>query len=185
MDTKNNLDIYLNKLNFSFNKITDDYDYIFSNIKLLNNEIIINELLTNLEISMNDLSINMQSILFIIKNKKSIDEENKEKNEEEYNYEENNHEENNHEDYNYEENKKNNEEEYNNEDIYMENKNKVLINNTVKNMMPYLFLYLMLIDKESILNSSSFYSKKNDNSNEILNGYPYLKTNNIYIPELD
>jgi len=162
MDTKNNLDIYLNKLNFSFNKITDDYDYIFSNIKLLNNEIIINELLTNLEISMNDLSINMQSILFIIKNKKSIDEEN-----------------------NHEENKKNNEEEYNNEDIYMENKNKVLINNTVKNMMPYLFLYLMLIDKESILNSSSFYSKKNDNSNEILNGYPYLKTNNIYIPDLD
>lgn len=175
MDTKNNLDIYLNKLNFSFNKITDDYDYIFSNIKLLNNEIIINELLTNLEISMNDLSINMQSILFIIKNKKSIDEENKKNNEEEYNYEE----------YNHEENKENNEEEYNNEDIYMENKNKVLINNTVKNMMPYLFLYLMLIDKESILNSSSFYSKKNDNSNEILNGYPYLKTNNIYIPELD
>ena len=167
MTDKDSLFTYINKLNIVFNKITADYSYLSSNItNLLNNELILYDSLTELEISMNDLSINIQSILFII-------EETKKQNEfENINYNEN------YIDYFEKEKEK-------------EKKNDVLVNNTVKRMLPYLFLYLMLIDKESILNSSSF---GNNNIDDKLNGCPNInnndinninKLNNMYIPDLD
>ena len=71
MTAKDNLIHYMNKLNYSFTKLTNDYNYISSNItKLLNNDVIPYEHLTDLDISMNDLSINIQTILIIIENTK-------------------------------------------------------------------------------------------------------------------
>ena len=69
MTAKDNLIHYMNKLNYTFTKLTNDYNYISSNIeKLLNNDVIPYDHLTDLDISMNDLSINIQTILLIIEN---------------------------------------------------------------------------------------------------------------------
>ena len=124
MTAKDNLIHYMNKLNYTFTKLTNDYNYISSNItNLLNNDEIPYDHLTDLDISMNDLSINIQSILFIIENAENSDkchEEQVIKNQEEYE---------------------------------KQKKTDTLVNNTIINMLPIFLLCLMMFDKESILKS--------------------------------
>ena len=160
MTAKDNLIHYMNKLNYTFTKLTSDYNYISTNItKLLNTEIIPFGHLTDLDISMNDLSINIQSILFIIENAIDNDEnctiEQIIKNEEQYE---------------------------------KQKKTDVLVENTMKKMLPIFLLCMMMFDNESILKSKSFGSFDNFDSYD--NGIPNLSSvpdlnYDVYIPELD
>ena len=163
MTAKDNLIHYMNKLNYTFTKLTTDYNYISTNItKLLNTEIIPYGHLTDLDISMNDLSINIQSILFIIKNANENDEkyttEHIIKNEEQYE---------------------------------KQKKTEVLVENTMQKMLPVFLLCMMMVDNESILKSNSFGNFCSfGNNNDILNGTPNLNSvpdlnYDVYIPELD
>ena len=160
MTAKDNLIHYMNKLNYTFTKLTSDYNYISTNItKLLNTEIIPFGHLTDLDISMNDLSINIQSILFIIENAIDNDEnctiEQIIKNEEQYE---------------------------------KQKKTDVLVENTMKKMLPIFLLCMMMFDNESILKSKSFGNFDNfdsyDNGIPNLNSVPDLNYD-VYIPELD
>lgn len=155
-NTMTNMNNKLNNIKLNFGNL---YSYIPN---LLNNNIIIPyENLILLEMSINDLSVQLQSIFTVIK------EENAEENVEQ-----------------------NNKLEYiteikgfeNIEDtIKIEDKEELykhqteIVNKTLIKMMPIYFLYLMMIDKESILNSSRF-GKSNANN---LSGVPcfYPSTN--------
>jgi hypothetical protein len=166
MTAKDNLIHYMNKLNYTFTKLTSDYNYISSNItKLLNPEIIPFGHLTDLDISMNDLSINIQSILFIIENAIDNDEnctiEQIIKNEEQYE---------------------------------KQKKTDVLVENTMKKMLPIFLLCMMMFDNESILKSKSFGNVDSvdsfGNVDSFDNGIPNLSSvpdikYDVYIPELD
>jgi hypothetical protein len=164
MTAQDNLNNYITKLNNTFSKLTTDYNYISSNItKLLNVDIIPYGYLTDLDISMNDLSINIQSILFIIEN--AIEnEKTKENDKNDDNY--------------IKEQIINNDEQYE-----KHKKTEILVDNTMKKMLPVFLLCLMMYDNESILNSKSFggISKNPDN---MLTGLPNLNYD-VYIPELD
>jgi len=163
MNSKDNLVHYMNKLNFTFTKLTNDYNYISSNItKLLNTDIIPYGNLTDLDISMNDLSINIQSILFIIENAENAENADK----------------------SHEEQIIKNQEEYE-----KQKKTDILVDNTITKMIPIFLLCLMMFDKESILKSKTFGnnindSNDNDNNNDVNNFLSDLKYN-VYIPELD
>ena len=166
MTAQDNLNNYITKLNNTFSKLTTDYNYISSNItKLLNVDIIPYGYLTDLDISMNDLSINIQSILFIIEN--AIENEKAKENKSDKT------------DDNYiKEQIINNDEQYE-----KHKKTEILVDNTMKKMLPVFLLCLMMYDNESILNSKSFggISKNPDN---MLTGLPNLNYD-VYIPELD
>ena len=61
-----------------------------------------------------------------------------------------------------------------------ENNNK-LVDKTLINLMPLFFLYIMMIDKNSILNSKTFNTQNDD-----LNGLPYMSDEAKYdIIDLD
>ena len=153
-------------MNNTFSKLTTDYNYISSNItKLLNVDIIPYGYLTDLDISMNDLSINIQSILFIIEN--AIENEKAKENKSDKT------------DDNYiKEQIINNDEQYE-----KHKKTEILVDNTMKKMLPVFLLCLMMYDNESILNSKSF-GGINKNPDDILTGLPNLNYD-VYIPELD
>ena len=163
MTAKDNLIHYMNKLNYTFTKLTNDYNYISSNItNLLNNDEIPYDHLTDLDISMNDLSINIQTILLLVENSENTNE---------FNLRDGTHPSVTRElDTGFEKQKK----------------TDILVKNTIAKMLPLFLLYLMLYDNESILNSKTF--GKNDE--EILNGIPNLNivpdlNYDVYIPELD
>ena len=166
MTAQDNLNNYITKLNNTFSKLTTDYNYISSNItKLLNVDIIPYGYLTDLDISMNDLSINIQSILFIIEN--AIENEKAKENKSDKT------------DDNYiKEQIINNDEQYE-----KHKKTEILVDNTMKKMLPVFLLCLMMYDNESILNSKSF-GGINKNPDDILTGLPNLNYD-VYIPELD
>ena len=174
MSAQDNLNNYITKLNNTFSKLTTDYNYISSNItKLLNVDIIPYGYLTDLDISMNDLSINIQSILFIIENAIENEKAKANKNESDENNENNE---------NYENYIK--EQIINNDEQYEKHKKtEILVDNTMKKMLPVFLLCLMLYDNESILNSKSF-GGINKNPDDILTGLPNLNYD-VYIPELD
>jgi len=174
MTAKDNLIHYMNKLNYSFTKLTNDYNYISSNItKLLNNDVIPYEHLTDLDISMNDLSINIQTILIIIENTKNTENIENIDNTREL------------------EGLKPSQRELEGFDpseleYEKQKKTDLLVKNTLTRMLPIFLLYLMLYDNESILNSKTF-GKNND---ETLNGIPNLNiipelNYDVYNPELD
>jgi len=172
MTAQDNLNNYITKLNNTFSKLTTDYNYISTNItKLLNVDIIPYGYLTDLDISMNDLSINIQSILFIIEN--AIENEKAKENESDKN------------DENYiKEQIINNDEQYE-----KQKKTEILVDNTMKKMLPVFLLCLMMYDNESILNSKSF-GGISKNPDDILTGIPNLNIvpdliYDVYIPELD
>ena len=172
MTAQDNLNNYITKLNNTFSKLTTDYNYISTNItKLLNIDIIPYGYLTDLDISMNDLSINIQSILFIIEN--TIENEKAKENESDKN------------DENYiKEQIINNDEQYE-----KQKKTEILVDNTMKKMLPVFLLCLMMYDNESILNSKSF-GGISKNPDDILTGIPNLNIvpdliYDVYIPELD
>ena len=166
MTAQDNLNNYITKLNNTFSKLTTDYNYISSNIKnLLNVDIIPYGYLTDLDISMNYLSINIQSILFIIEN--AIENEKAKENKSDKT------------DDNYiKEQIINNDEQYE-----KHKKTEILVDNTMKKMLPVFLLCLMMYDNESILNSKSF-GGINKNPDDILTGLPNLNYD-VYIPELD
>ena len=167
MTAKDNLIHYMNKLNYTFTKLTNDYNYISSNItNLLNNDVIPYDHLTDLDISMNDLSINIQTILLIIENTENTNE---------FNIRDSTH-----------PSVTSELEGLKPSEYEKQKKIDVLVKNTITKMLPLFLLYLMLYDNESILNSKTF--GKNDE--EILNGIPNLNivpdlNYDVYIPELD
>ena len=133
MTAKDNLIHYMNKLNYTFTKLTNDYNYISSNItKLLNVDIIPYGHLTDLDISMNDLSINIQSILFIIENSLENTAENDENSIEEQIIK-------------------------NDEEYEKQKKNEVLVDNTIKKMLPVFLLRYKFLNFN---NSISFVDEK-------------------------
>jgi len=148
----------MNKLNYTFTKLTNDYNYISSNItKLLNNDAIPYGYLTDLDISMNDLSINIQTILLIIENTESTinTRERDLENSLQLEYEK-------------------------------QKKNDVLVKNTITKMLPLFLLYLMMYDNESILNSKTFGKNDEETLNGIPNLNIVSDLNyDVYIPELD
>jgi len=158
MTAKDNLINNMNKLNYTFTKLTNDYNYISSNItKLLNNDAIPYGYLTDLDISMNDLSINIQTILLIIENTESTinTRERDLENSLQLEYEK-------------------------------QKKNDVLVKNTITKMLPLFLLYLMMYDNESILNSKTFGKNDEETLNGIPNLNIVSDLNyDVYIPELD
>ena len=180
MSAIDNLFNYMNKLDDTFSKLTNDYNYISSNItKLLNVSVVPFGDLIDLDISMNDLSINIQSILFIIKNVIECEENNE----------------------NYKNDSKYIEAQIlkNEEQFEKQKKTEVLVENTMQKMMPVFLLCMMMYDNESVLKSNSFCNfgknknnnnNNNNNDNNILNGSPNLNIVSdiicdVYIPELD
>lgn len=165
MTAKDNLIHYMNKLNYTFTKLTNDYNYISSNItNLLNNDEIPYDHLTDLDISMNDLSINIQTILLLVENSENTMDTGFEKSREQIK----------------------GDLERKPSEFEKQKKTDILVKNTIAKMLPLFLLYLMMYDNESILNSKTF--GKNDE--EILNGIPNLNivpdlNYDVYIPELD
>ena len=147
-DDDANLSNTMTNMNKKLNNIKLNFGNLYSYIpNLLNNNIIIPyENLILLEMSINDLSVQLQSIFTVIK------EENAEENAEE-----------------------NNKLEYiteieglekiegmeDKENLY-KHQNEI-VNKTLIKIMPIYFLYLMMIDTESILNSARFGKSNADN----------------------
>ena len=152
-DDDSNLSNTMTNMNKKLNNIKLNFGNLYSYIpNLLNNNIIIPyENLILLEMSINDLSVQLQSIFTVIKEENNI-EENEEENLEQ-----------------------NNKLEYiteieglekiegmeDKENLY-KHQNEI-VNKTLIKIMPIYFLYLMMIDTESILNSARFGKSNADN----------------------
>ena len=143
---------FINNLNKTFNKITINYNKIYSKIpELLNSYSLPFNNIIDLDTALNELSIQIQSILFIIEKEESNVESNVENN--------------------VENNVESNVE--SNVDIFNEIKKDKLVNTTITKMLPLFFYYLMLFDNESIINSKTFGESIKRNKNN-LNGQPNL-----------
>ena len=162
-DDDANLSNTMTNMNKKLNNIKLNFGNLYSYIpNLLNNNIIIPyENLILLEMSINDLSVQLQSIFTIIKEENNIEE----------NAEENNTEENNKLEYITEiEGLEKIEGMEDKENLY-KHQNEI-VNKTLIKIMPIYFLYLMMIDTESILNSARFGKSNADN----LTGNPCFYT---------
>ena len=162
IDTMNNLKQKCNNIMTNFANLNL---YIFNN-----NTTIPYENLILLELSINDFAKQMQSIFYLINEEKTENDNNDNNNDKptlEYLHDD-----------------KCNNDKCNNDknDIFneYENNNK-LVDKTLINLMPLFFLYIMMIDKNSILNSKTFNTQNDD-----LNGLPYMSDEAKYdIIDLD
>lgn len=167
----NYVDEILCNLNKNFNNLTQKQTNItqkYNNIslhfpKLLNNNIIqyekINDLeisLNELDVSLNDLDIQLQTFLYIIEQVNNMEKVN--------NINETNDLD------SIDETNKNIQKQY--EEIKQTDK---LIDTTINKMLPLFMLCLMMIDKNSILNSNRF-GKNNNNNKDNLDGKPMIHT---------
>ena len=168
IDTMNNLKQKCNNIMTNFANLNL---YIFNN-----NTTIPYENLILLELSVNDLAKQMQSIFYLINEEKTEND-----NDNNNNDNDNNNNNDNKTTLEYLHYDKCNNDKCNN-DIFneYENNNK-LVDKTLINLMPLFFLYIMMIDKNSILNSKTFNTQNDD-----LNGLPYMSDEAKYdIIDLD
>ena len=180
MNTNENINKYINKIETIFKNLTNDYNSIILKLpNLLLNDILSYDHLLDIEVSMTDLSIHIQSILFIIEKSSEgsngiTDSTSENSNEIRDGYT------------TY---KNKFEEEY----INKQNTDK-LVDTTLCDMMPLFFLYLMMIDTKSILKSKTFgksinkqRTTKSDLQSEINSNTQNNKYNlyNMYIPEIE
>lgn len=135
---------YVEKLDNKFISITKDYKYIYDNIHnyLKDGKISCNQLM-DFEVSLEDLSIHLNSLVFLFKQIQI----------ESVVYL-----------FNQQSNKKNN----NNENKENKNETKIdyIVEKTLFNFIPLLFMYFMIFDKESILYAKDFIENKNNNKND-------------------
>jgi hypothetical protein len=136
---------YVEKLNNKFTGITKDYKYIYENIhNYINDGKVSYNQLMDFEVSLEDLSIQLNSLVFLFKqiqiesvvflfNQKSNRINSK--------------------------NNENNENNQNNTEIKVD----YIVEKTIFNFMPLLFVYFMIYDKESILYAKDFIENKYDN----------------------
>jgi hypothetical protein len=153
---------YVEKIDTMFNNVTKDYKYIYDNIhNYLNDGKVSYNQIMDFEVSLEDLSIQLNSLVFLFKqiqidslvllfNKKS--NENNKKNSDTNESIENT--------INFKESKV--------------DKLDIMIEKTIFQYIPLLFIYFMIFDKESILYIKDFIENKYDNKYE--NKY----TNNTY-----
>ena len=139
---------YVEKLDNKFINITKNYNYIYENIHnyLTQRKITYNQIM-DFEVSLEDLSINLNSLVFLFKQKQNETI-----------------------DYNSIYNNNNN----NINNNIKESKIDYIIDKTLFQFMPLLFIYFMIFDKESILYVKDFIENKyninsNTNDNETIN----------------
>jgi hypothetical protein len=146
---------YVEKLDNQFNSITKDYKFIYEYIhNYLNDGKITYNQLMDFEISLYDLSIQLNSLMFLFKNIQVENivhtivnnKENKENKENKYPT--------------YNENK------YTNiKNMFKGDKLDYVIDKTIFNFIPLLFIYFMIFDKDSILYVKDFIEKTNEMNN--------------------
>ena len=163
---------YIEYLNNIFNNVKNDYKCLYKKLPdILNNGLVSSYDLLTLEVAFNDLSIQIQSII-------SIQKFNKKNKHNMYNHSNSLHQENNilesESESESEDDPKNDTE--TETDYNTKYKNKELIDRAFKEFTPYIFLYLMLIDKSSILYSKD--EKEND-SNDLSDEEKFKKVNNF------
>ena len=146
---------YVEKIDNIMSSVNKDYKYIYDDIHnyLNNGKITYNELM-DFEVSLEDLSIQLNSLVFLFKQTQVQDIilENSMNNI--------NTQDNSYEHFNNKEKIK----QYNKEikDNKMDNKIDYIIDKTIFNIMPLIFFYFMIVDKESILYLKDFVESKNN-----------------------
>jgi len=163
---------YIEYLNNIFNNVKNDYKCLYKKLPdILNNGLVSSYDLLTLEVAFNDLSIQIQSII-------SIQKFNKKNKNDIYNHSNSLHQENNilESESESEDDPKNDTVNDTETDYNTKYKNKELIDRAFKEFTPYIFLYLMLIDKSSIL-----YSKdaKDSQENDLSDEEKFKKVNNF------
>ena len=148
---------YVEKIDNIITSINKDYKYIYDDIhNYLNDGKVSYDQLINFEVSLEDLSIQLNSLVFLFKQiqiESQVELFNPKKN--------NNYNTNNYNTNNYKEDKI---KQYIKEE-QMNTKIDKIIDKTIFNILPLLFLYFMVIDKESILYLKDFVENKNNKSN--------------------
>jgi hypothetical protein len=152
---------YVEKIDNIMLAVNKDYKYIYDDIHnyLYDGKITYIELM-DFEVSLEDLSIQLNSLVFLFKQKQVQDIINNNRQVSSY--------------------KDANEENYNNEEKIkqynkevkkdkMDTKIDYIIDKTIFNILPLIFCYFMVIDKESILYLKDFVESKNNTSNNITN----------------
>ena len=164
---------YVENLDTKFNNIKKDYKYIYDNIhNYLNDGKVSYNQLMDFEVSLEDLSIQLNSLVFLFKQNQVQDImlENSMNNMNNIDTQDNNY-----EHFNNEAKIK----QYNKEikkdkiDTKMDTKIDYIIDKTIFNILPLIFFYFMVIDKESILYLKDFVESKTQNN--------YNTNNNIDI----
>ena len=133
---------YVEKLDTRFNNITKDYKYIYDNIhNYLNDGKVSYNQIMDFEVSLEDLSIQLNSLVFVFKQIQI-------------------------ESVVYLFNQKNKDTKYkdtnNTNNINKETKIDYIVEKTMFNFLPLLFIYFMVFDKESILYAKDFIENKYD-----------------------
>ena len=164
---------YVEKIDNIMSSVNKDYKYIYDDIHnyLNNGKITYNELM-DFEVSLEDLSIQLNSLVFLFKQNQVQDImlENSMNNMNNIDTQDNNY-----EHFNNEAKIK----QYNKEikkdkiDTKMDTKIDYIIDKTIFNILPLIFFYFMVIDKESILYLKDFVESKTQNN--------YNTNNNIDI----
>jgi len=179
----------INNINNLFLKIIENYNKIYPKLtNSLNNYIIPYSSLLDLDVIMTNLSVELQSISMLIEmNENNHNNDNNLDNSFKYSF-----------DNSFDNSFK---KELNNDmqndmqndmdnDIIKEYDNKIktdkLVNNTLNKMLPLIFLCMMMLDTESILNSRTFgQSIKNKYDENKLNGLPYINPNSNQNTDID
>jgi len=158
---------YVEKIDNIITSINKDYKYIYDDIhNYLNDGKVSYDQLINFEVSLEDLSIQLNSLVFLFKqiqieSQVELFNPKKNNNYNTNNYNTNNYNTNNYNTNNYKEDKI---KQYIKEE-QMNTKIDKIIDKTIFNILPLLFLYFMVIDKESILYLKDFVENKNNKSN--------------------
>ena len=165
---------YVEKLDNIMSSVIKDYKYIYDDIHnyLNDGKITYNELM-DFEVSLEDLSIHLNSLVFFFKQKQVQDiinnniQVNIYKDENEIT------------NANAEKIKQYNKEVKKDKNSKMDSKIDYIIDKTIFNIMPLIFFYFMVIDKESILYLKNFVENKTNNTHNNYNTYNTYTNINI------
>jgi len=147
---------YVEKLDKKFINITKDYKYIYDNIhNYLNDGKVSYNQLMDFEVSLEDLSIQLTSLVFLFK-QIQIDSVV----------------------FLFNQKKTNGKIDNNTINNNKETKVDYIIEKTIFNFLPCLFMYFMIFDKESILYAKDFIENKYDNINDNVNDNVNKNINN-------
>jgi hypothetical protein len=155
---------FIAKLNKTFTDINKDFNYLRDKLpELLQNELMIPDDLLDLEISLSDLNVNLQLTCLKVSEYEHVLTNNLNDNKKNEENKKNNLNDKKNEDYDkFENNIGNNLIDDLNKEI---NENGLLVNQTMKKFLPMMMMHMMLIDKNSILNSKTFCNKNNNYNN--------------------
>lgn len=150
---------FINKLNKNFKDIKNDFDFLSKKLpELLNNDLMIPDDFIDFEISLSDLNVNLQLICMKINEFEYVLSQNSDSKTKQFSNELLN-------------------------DRNEKKENDLLVSNTMTNFLPLMMMYMMLIDKNSILNSKTFSKKNNDSSGNSFNSI--INENKIILPDIE